>query len=127
MTTEEILLGLKKLCKYSTPVVNWYSHPKEIGNIRGPYNRWFNLIGEYEELIQNNKIVRASGDNDIIFCTEAMNNMPKLIDALEIANIRIEGIILSLQKHGQNIDPAFHIEWLIKAQTLINKALKGES
>jgi hypothetical protein len=29
--------------------------------------------------------------------------------------IRIEGMILSLQTHGQNIDVKFHIDWLDKA------------
>lgn len=29
--------------------------------------------------------------------------------------VRVKGMILSLQKHGQNIDVNFHLDWLRKA------------
>lgn len=61
----------------SSNVVDWYSHP-ELGQIRGPYMRWFQCSG-------GNEKYTASISDDVEYCTMAMNEVPKLLEALKIA------------------------------------------
>lgn len=79
-----LIAKLKEAMNNSTPVNSWYPHlnGKEI---RGPYNRWFEVVGPKHPEISSHsgKVLRAEADKDILFFCEAVNSMPEIIQALE--------------------------------------------
>ena len=86
-----LIAKLKEAMNNSTPVNSWYPHlnGKEI---RGPYNRWFEVVGPKHPEISSHsgKVLRAEADKDILFFCEAVNSMPEIIQALETQSKVIE-------------------------------------
>lgn len=75
--TPEDLQMLKELEKKSTQVVGWYADYG--GQIRGPFNRWFNVTEVAPEYKQH----CGSASDDAKFAAAAMNYLPKLIERIE--------------------------------------------
>ncbi len=46
----------------------------------------------------------------------------QLVGLVRELEIKVHGMVISLERHGQNIDPQFHIEWLNK--TLVKARAK---
>lgn len=75
--TPAILVELRELEKNSTQVVGWYSDYG--GQIRGPFNRWFNVT----EVADEYKKHCGSASDDARFAAAAMNAMPALLDYIQ--------------------------------------------
>lgn len=87
---------LKQIAAASTKVNGWYAHPHE-GQVRGPFNRWFQVSDVDPQYAKN---VAYKGD-DARFAAEAMNNMLKLIECIE--DLRRQRDELELQLGIENM------------------------
>lgn len=69
----------------ATPVNGWYIHPNENGHLRGPYNRWLNVVGPLEELRseRDGKVLRADYKADLEMFAHAPTDIARLIRAVE--------------------------------------------
>lgn len=88
--TPDKLKELREIAEKATPVVRWYpnlfSH-----EIRGPWNRWFQVVGPLtEETTSTGKIVRAKAEFDVEFAAEAMNSLVPLLDQLAEASEKLD-------------------------------------
>jgi hypothetical protein len=81
-TLDTILKEYETTASKSTPVVAWYPMTYE-SQVRGPYNRWFQLLAPREPEIQNGRIVRAADEDDIRYAAMAMTEFPRLIAAIK--------------------------------------------
>jgi predicted TIM-barrel fold metal-dependent hydrolase len=68
----------------------------------------FVKLSDFEQIEQK---VKTLADMNCIL----VNHNAHLSEKLTAAENRVKGMILSLQKHGQNIDVKFHIDWLNEA------------
>lgn len=70
---------------------------------------WFiNPIVGYKCEVNENGIGLTGNEIHVI----EMSAYQELLAQAEALAVRVDGMILSLQKHGENIDPEFHIGWL---------------
>lgn len=81
MTPTEKLVELRKLAEKSSKVVRWYAHGGSDGTVRGPYMRWFKCL----EIEPEYRQYMASVTDDVEYCAAAMNELPRLIESLEVA------------------------------------------
>ena len=93
-TAEQLIARVKRLSEEATPVVAWYPHPWE-GQVRGPWNRWFQIIGPEEEHRvsegpHKGTLVRASREADVAYAAAAMTYLPRLAKMVEAARRVIE-------------------------------------
>lgn len=77
-TIEKRIKELRELKQNSTQVVKWYPHHD---SVRGPFCRWFKVTEVSEK---DKKHVAYAGD-DAKYAAAAMNELPALLDSLEIA------------------------------------------
>lgn len=84
-TLEEILSVYDTLKANSTRVNGWWAH-REDGTIRGPFCRWL-TVSEVDPIYKKN--VAEIGD-DVDYAAAAMNDLPKVIEALRTAMSQIK-------------------------------------
>lgn len=91
MITKEQREELRRLAEKSTRVNRWYHHHQWSNEVRGPFGRWFTVLGGDNGMGDPVKYPTpvANVYEDAAFCAAAMNNIVALldeIDRLEAAN-----------------------------------------
>ncbi len=103
----------KTVCDKATQVVGYYAHPyaKE-GNIRGLWNRWFNLDDNKGSKEAEKQGILSSSANDITFAALAMSAFPNALE--KISQLRNElnqkdARIEELETENQKLREALNI------------------
>lgn len=81
--TNPLFPKIRQRVAAATKVVAWYAHPTEV---RGPFNRWLtvsDVAPKYRKHV-------ASQADDAAYAAAAMNMVPKLLEALDIAHEALE-------------------------------------